>query len=107
MNRILAVTTLLALAEWLHACTWVKTTPGGEAVRVAQASEVGDCVRKGEVNVSLKSRVGGFERKPGKVATELATLARNEAATMGANAVVAETPVKDGRQQFGAYQCQR
>lgn len=107
MNKILATTAFLTLTAAINSCTWVKTTPGGEAVRVAQASEVGNCIRKGEVNVSLKSRVGGFERKPGKVATELATLARNEAATMGANAVVAETPVKDGRQQFGAYQCQR
>lgn len=107
MNRKLQYTALLMLVAVLQACTWVKTTPGGETVRVAEAGEVSDCVRKGEVNVSLKSRVGGFERKPGKVATELATLARNEAATMGADAVVAESTVKDGRQQFGAYQCRR
>ncbi|MGH6628262.1 MAG: DUF4156 domain-containing protein [Burkholderiales bacterium] len=108
MNRTtFALVALLLMAAVVSACTWVKTTPGGEAVRVAEGSEVGDCGRKGEVNVSLKSRVGGFERKPGKVATELATLARNEAATMGANTVVAESLVKDGRQQFGAYECQR
>ena len=57
------------------------------------------------MTASPKSRVGGFERKPGKVAAELETLARNEAATMGGNAVVAASTVKDGRQTFGVYHC--
>jgi hypothetical protein len=83
----------------------VKTTPEGESVRVAYADAVGDCVRKGKVTVSVKSRVSGVERKPTKVATELATLARNEGALLGGNTVVAETHVADGRQTFGVYQC--
>jgi hypothetical protein len=73
----------------LAACTWVKTTPEGEAVRVAQASEVGNWVYKGQVDSSLKSKIGPFERKPGKVALEPETLARNEAALMGGDTVVA------------------
>jgi len=93
------------LVACLHACTWVKTTPEGEKVRVAQASEVENCVRKGEVAASLKSRIGAFERKPGKVAGELETLSRNEAALMGGDTVVAESPVKDGRQTYGVYRC--
>jgi hypothetical protein len=98
--------TLLALATCLHACTWVKPTPEGEKVRVARAHEIRDCARKGEVASILKSRIAGFERKPGKVAGELEALARNEAALMGGDTVVAESPVKDGRQLFGVYRCQ-
>jgi hypothetical protein len=41
-----------------------------------------------------------------KVAGELEALARNEAALMGGDTVVAELPVKDGRQVFGVYRCQ-
>ena len=105
MNKAFIAATLLAPVGLLAACTWVKTTPEGEAVRVAQASEVGDCVYKGQVDSSLKSRIGPFERKPSKVALELETLARNEAALMGGDTVVAQTGVKDGRQEFGVYLC--
>jgi hypothetical protein len=89
----------------MGACTWVRTTPEGESVRVLSADAVGDCERKGKVTVSLKSRVAGVERKPTKVAEELATLARNEGALLGGNTVVAESSVADGRQVFGVYHC--
>lgn len=96
---------LLVAAACIHACTWVPLTPEGEQVGVAQADDVRDCERKGEVASILKSRVAGFERKPGKVAGELEALARNEAALMDGDTVVAESPVKDGRQMFGVYRC--
>ena len=103
IKTAIALTTLVAL---LHACTWVKTTPDGAKVRVAQASEVGNCASKGEVTASLKSRVGAFERKPGKVAGELEALARNEAATMGGDTIVAKSLVNEGRQSFDVFSCQ-
>jgi hypothetical protein len=97
---------LVVFATLLHACTWVKATPEGAKVRVAQANELENCESRGEVTASLKSRVGGFERKPGKVAGELETLARNEAATMDGDTIVAESLVRDGKQTFGVYRCQ-
>jgi hypothetical protein len=72
---------------------------------VATADAVGNCERKGKVTVSLKSRVASFERKPTKVANELATLARNEGAALGGDTVVAESIVTEGRQVFGVYRC--
>jgi hypothetical protein len=105
MNKILAAATLGILLGLLNACTWVKTTPEGESVRVASADAVSGCERKGKVTVSVKNRVSGVERKPTKVATELATLARNEGALLGGDTVVAETAVADGRQVFGVYRC--
>ena len=102
---LLAVTLAAVLTGMLGACTWVKTTPEGESVRVAAADAVGACERKGKVTVSVKNRVSGVERKPTKVETELATLARNEAALLGGDTVVAETPVADGRQVYGVYRC--
>ena len=105
MKSVFIVATMLVLANFSVACNWVKTTPEGTKVSVAQAADVGGCVHKGAVTTSLKSRIAGFERKPAKVATELATLARNEAARMGGDTVVAESAVKDGRQEFGIYLC--
>ena len=104
--RVKIAVFLVTLVTLFQACTWVKTTPEGEKVRVAQASEVGNCAAKGQVTTSLKSRVGGFERKPGKVAGELEALARNEAATMGGDTVVAQSLANEGRQTFGVYRCQ-
>ena len=107
MGRI-CVTGILVLGFALaSACTWVKPTPAGESVRVATADAVATCERKGKVTVSLKSRVAGVERKPTKVADELATLARNEGGQLGGDTVVAEGPVSEGRQVFGVYACNR
>ena len=105
MNKVFIVIAVLLVGGFSVSCTWVKTTPEGAAVRVVQASAVVGCVKKGQVAASLKSRIAGFERKPGKVATELETLARNEGALMGGDTVVAESPIKDGRQEWGVYLC--
>lgn len=99
---------VLALCAGMTAgCAWVKLTPEGESVRVAPRDAVGACVRKGKVTVSLKNRVGAFERKPTKVADELATLARNEGALLEGDTVVAESTVADGRQVFGVFRCEK
>lgn len=86
-------------------CTWVKPTPGGTDVHLADTSQVADCQRLGKVNVSVKDRIGRINRKLSKVESELGTLARNEGAVMGGNAVVAESEIEDGRQEFGVYDC--
>lgn len=107
MNKFSVVLSVAVCAAALHACTWVKTTPEGQGVRVASPAEVASCERKGKVTVSVKSRVSSVERKPTKVATELATLARNEGALLGGDTVVAEGDVSEGRQVFGVYRCAR
>lgn len=99
---------LLAIAlaiAGLQACTWVKPTEGGETVVVAAGQGVSSCERKGAVESALKSRVAGVERNATKVAGELETLARNEAARMGGDTIVAESTVWDGKQTFGVYRC--
>jgi len=105
MKNVSIAALTVALAVLHSSCTWVKPTPEGESVRVATADAVGNCERKGKVTVSLKSRVASVERKPTKVANELATLARNEGAVLGGDTVVAESNVSDGRQVFGVYRC--
>jgi prefoldin subunit 5 len=89
----------------LQACTWVKATEAGAKVVVSDGAGVSNCERKGEVESALKSRVGAFERNATKVAGELEILARNEAAKMGGDTVVAESNVRDGKQTFGVYRC--
>jgi hypothetical protein len=46
-----------------------------------------------------------LDRNSARLELELVTLARNEAGTMGGNAVVAESVITDGQQRFGVYRC--
>jgi len=100
-NRLTTAMIVLAVAG----CTWIKPTPGGEAVRVLSADKVGTCRKLGDTSVSLLHKVAGINRSEEKVRTELATMARNSAATMGGDTVVATSPVNEGEQSFDVYQC--
>lgn len=97
--------TLIMAGFLLTGCTWVETTSQGEKVRIATTKEVAACKRLGKTTVSLVAKIAGIERNKQKVKSELETLARNSAADMGGNAVVAETEPEDGKQTFGVYEC--
>ena len=72
------------------ACTWVPIEQSGKSVQVLPAGPVpAGCQQQGEVVVSVKSKVGFYNRNPLRVQEELETLARNEAPSAGANAVQA------------------
>jgi hypothetical protein len=88
------------------ACTWVPIEPVGKAVRVLPAGPVPTgCINRGEVVVTVKSKVGFYNRNPLRVQEELETLARNEAPSANANAVQASGLPVDGSQRFKAFQC--
>lgn len=102
--RLLMIPAALVLA--LGACTWVKMAPGAAQVRVAAAGDnLSACERKGEVSVSVKDRLGPYERNDIKVRDELETLARNEAPGLGADTVQPKGEPADGEQRFLAYRC--
>ena len=105
MRSLTRITTSMAVLLYLGACTWVKPSEESANVVVSDGSGVSNCVRKGEVESSLKSRVGGFERNATKVAGELETLARNEAVKLGGDTIVAESNVMDGAKTYGVYRC--
>lgn len=100
---VAVITCLLATS----ACTWVKLEKNGAIVRVADASEtLSGCTFKGEITTTVTNRVVGIERNSIKVADELETLARNEAAALGANVLKAKGPPVAGEQSFTAHLCQ-
>lgn len=97
---------LSALLLSVTACTWVPIEPVGKTVRVLPAGPApSGCIAKGEIVVTVKSKVGFYNRNPLRVQEELETLARNEAPSAGANAVQSAAPVADGSQRFAAFQC--
>jgi hypothetical protein len=89
----------------VSACTWVPLTDEGARVQVRTLDQVQGCERKSRVTVSVKDKIGVISRSEEKVREELCTLARNEAARVGGNAVAAETEPTDGRQVFVVYRC--
>lgn len=90
----------------LSGCTWVKMAPGGAAVKVAAAGQdLSSCEKRGEVSVSVRDRLGPYERNDIKVRDELETLARNEAPGLNADTVQPKGEPDDGEQRFLAYRC--
>lgn len=88
------------------ACTWVPIEAAGKAVRVLPAGAApANCTARGEIAVSVKDRVGFYERNALRVQEELETLARNEAYSVQANAVQPQGAPVNGEQRFAAWQC--
>ncbi len=98
----LTITVLLTLSS----CTFVRMAPGADAVRVAAPGEVlANCQKRGEVVVSVKNRLGPYERDALRVRDELETLARNEAPGLHADTVRPSGEPRDGEQRFSAFRC--
>jgi hypothetical protein len=89
----------------LAACQWVPLTPGGEKVRVGTAAEVAACKLLGSVTGKTTVTVGPMARDEAKVGREVEALARNEAASMGANVIVPKGPLDWDQRAYAVYRC--
>ena len=90
----------------LSACSMVDMTPAAQDVRVANAKEdLGSCQKRGEIEVSVKDRLGPYERDALRVRDELEILARNEADSLSADTLQAKSAPVEGVQRFQAYRC--
>ncbi len=96
---------MAAVGAWLSACTWVEPDSEGTKVRVAYNEDLARCTKRGDVNVSVKDRLWFYDRNELKVRDELESLARNEAARIGADTVMAKNDPREGVQDFTAYRC--
>ncbi len=86
-------------------CTWVKPSAKGAQVREATAEEVAGCQRIGTASGTTRTSVV-LPRDKDKIRTEQVTLARNQAAVLGGDTVVADGPPDGGTQAFIVYRCQ-
>ena len=102
MRSILLIVTVLAASG----CTFVRMAPGASAVRVLSAAPSG-CEKRGEVTVSVKDRLGPYQRSDSQVRDELETLARNEAPSLAADRISPLTPPRDGEQRWVLWRCKR
>jgi hypothetical protein len=105
-HALVALVAAGTLALLAPACTFVKMGPGGQDVRVVAPGRMpAGCEKRGEVEVSVKDRLGPYERDALRVSDELETLARNEAPSLNADTVQAKGPPVDGAQRWLAFRC--
>lgn len=103
--RISRTVVLVGLALTAAGCTWVESRPGAERILIAEPGQVADCTHQGTTRASVRDRVMAVQRKPGKVAEEIETLARTSAMEMGGDTLVPIGPVRDGAREFIVYKC--
>ena len=89
----------------LAGCSWVSLSEGGKAVRVAEPKGVSGCQTKGHATAQTRDKLWIFARREPSIREELESLARNEAAQMGGDAITAAGPIERGRQTFDVYRC--
>ena len=81
--------------------------PGASAVKVVTAA-AGRLREARRVEVSVKDRLGPYERNACACSDELETLARNEAPGLGADTVQPlGEPRRWRRQRYAAWRCRR
>ncbi|MDI1252420.1 DUF4156 domain-containing protein [Thermomonas sp.] len=102
--RLLPVFAAAVLLVGSPGCTFVHMAPGASKVKVLAAAPTG-CVKRGEVEVSVKDRLGPYERSESQVRDELETLARNEAPGLSADSISSLTRPNDGEQRWAMWHC--
>jgi len=95
---------VLITAISMTACTWVKPTDEAINVRVLYHNQVEHCQQIGRTTVSVLDAIA-FIHPEDQVTEELETLARNSAAEIHGDSVVAISKVIDGEQVYNIYQC--
>ncbi len=95
-----------ATALVLSACTWVPIAPEAQRVRVQRAEPAG-CERVGDIEVEVTDKVALYRRNPLRVAEELETMARNQAAGIPATDIHPLSAPSEGKQRFAAWRCPR
>jgi hypothetical protein len=100
MRQLISLSIVLAVTG----CTWVDLTESGDKVEVGYAGNIQQCEHLGVVSARTQSKML-LERDEATVQDELHTLARNNAATLGATNIVLHGLPKDGVQAFAAYRC--
>jgi len=106
MKRALPPASIAALAL-LAGCTWVTPTPEAlqSNIQVLDAGAVVHCNKLAANELKVAYQLGTLQRMPEDVEHDLSTMAMNQAATVGADAVAPLNALKDGTQIWGLFRC--
>ena len=89
----------------LPACTWVEPTKESSGVTLVKSFNVNSCKKLGSTNATVTQKIGPVTRDDDVVMEELITLAKNRAAKMGGDSIVAQEPLVDGSMSLDIYRC--
>ncbi|HEX4299321.1 MAG TPA: hypothetical protein VH327_00465 [Gammaproteobacteria bacterium] len=107
MSRALTLTSVAALAL-IAGCTWVTQSP--EALKadivVVDAAGAAHCQKIAANQLSVADHLGTIQRMPEDVEHDLRTMAINQAATVGADAVAPVGELKGGVQTWALLRCE-
>ena len=91
----------------LAGCTWV--TPSPEAmnadIQVLDKAGAARCQQLGANEITVNDKLGTLKRMPEDVEHDLRTMAINQAATVGADAVAPLTDLNGGTQTWALLRC--
>lgn len=105
MNSRQRCVAVLILAVAASGCVYVQPTEAGKKVRVLTTGEVDRCRSLGNVTSTVQDRVGVIVRRQDTVEDDVTQNAKNAAADMGGDTIVAIGPLDGGTQTFGVYRC--
>lgn len=95
----------VAAAVLVSGCSFVDLSPHAEDVLVLKPYQARECEQLRRSTSQVMHKVWFVNRNQERMAEELQTLARNTAAELGGNAVVADSEIEEGRQRFIIYNC--
>lgn len=90
---------------FLPACTWVEPTKESSEVTLVKPFNVISCKKLSTTTAVVAKKVGFITRRDDTITEELITLAKNKAAELGGDSIVAQGPAVDGSMKFDIYKC--
>ena len=89
----------------LSACTFIEPTKEGKDVTLVKSFNVKDCLKLGTTNATVTHKVGILIREDEAVTEDLIIVAKNRAAELGGDSIVAKGPAVEGKMSFDVYKC--
>ncbi len=87
-------------------CTWVDISPAGKEVMLVKPANVSNCRYIGVTTSTVKGAIGNLNRPEHKVTEELQIMAKNQAAVMGGDSIIARHETRtQSTQAFDVYKC--
>lgn len=96
---------IILITVLLGACSWVDLQPQAEDILVLKPYQAKECEQVRRTTSQVLDKIWFVNRNQEKMEEELATLARNTAAELGGNAIMADSEIKEGKQTFVILNC--
>lgn len=89
----------------LSACAWISPDVNSHHVALVKPQAALNCDPVGHTTSKTLSKIVVVNRNLEKQRNEAIILAKNQAATMGGDTIVAKTALENGEQTFAVYRC--